>query len=49
MAARLQEVVLAAVETSNLDVDGILWLEHVNLVVGTKVHADAFLLDLIGL
>ena len=35
-------------EQSSLDLKGIAWLEHVNLVVGSKPQAQEFYLDLLG-
>ena len=35
-------------EDDTLDVNGILWLEHVNLVVGDRERAEAFYVDLLG-
>eukprot|EP00565_Helicotheca_tamesis_P008437 CAMPEP_0185724462 /NCGR_PEP_ID=MMETSP1171-20130828/936_1 /TAXON_ID=374046 /ORGANISM="Helicotheca tamensis, Strain CCMP826" /LENGTH=345 /DNA_ID=CAMNT_0028392315 /DNA_START=121 /DNA_END=1158 /DNA_ORIENTATION=- len=35
-------------ETKNLDLVGISWLEHINLVVGTQPQAEAFYEDFLG-
>eukprot|EP00928_Gymnodinium_smaydae_P034209 TRINITY_DN24301_c0_g1_i1.p1 TRINITY_DN24301_c0_g1~~TRINITY_DN24301_c0_g1_i1.p1 ORF type:complete len:352 (-),score=42.16 TRINITY_DN24301_c0_g1_i1:248-1249(-) len=35
-------------EDDTLDVTGILWLEHLNLLVGSKAHAEAFYKDFLG-
>lgn len=35
-------------EQQQLDLQGIVWLEHVNLVVGSKRKAQEFYLDLLG-
>lgn len=36
-------------EASSLDLSGILWLEHVNLVVGSKTLAEHFYKEFLGL
>ena len=35
-------------DVDSLDLRGIVWLEHVNLLVGCRAHADAFLVDFVG-
>lgn len=35
-------------ESQTLDVDGILWTEHINLVVGSKELAEYFYIDVLG-
>ena len=35
-------------EDDSLDVSGVLWLEHINLVVGDRPKAEAFYVDLLG-
>ncbi|CAB9510933.1 expressed unknown protein [Seminavis robusta] len=50
-ADALKELVQeAAVQdtASTLDVTGILWLEHINLVVGSRPLAERFYLDILG-
>lgn len=47
----LKQIVLDAAELDTqqtLDVKGIVWLEHVNLVVGDKALAQRFYIDLLG-
>ena len=41
-------VTTALQEDDSLDVPGILWLEHLNLVVGDKETSLAFFRDVIG-
>jgi len=49
----LKEVVLSATQKSDenqwLDLNGIMWLEHINLVVGNKGMAEQFYYDYLGL
>lgn len=48
----LRDVVLEAAEhdvSQSLDLNGILWTEHINLVVGSKELAEYFYLDFLGL
>ena len=51
-AVALKELVLQAAEqdiaASSLDLNGIVWLEHINLVVGSRPLAERFYLDLLG-
>eukprot|EP00957_Ditylum_brightwellii_P082674 6286574-Ditylum_brightwellii.AAC.1 len=35
-------------EINNLDLGGISWLEHINLVVGTRPQAETFYEELLG-
>lgn len=47
----LRDVVLEAAEhdvSSSLNLKGILWMEHINLVVGSKKLAQYFYLDFLG-
>ena len=47
----LRNVVLEAAEhdvSTTLDVKGILWTEHINLVVGSKELAEYFYLNFLG-
>ena len=51
-APALRTVATAAAqhdESISLDVTGILWLEHINLVVGDTAQAEHFYLDFLGL
>jgi len=50
-AQTLKELVLQAAEedvAQTMDLNGIMWLEHINLVVGSRPMAERFYLDLIG-
>ena len=50
-ATALREVVLQAAAqdvATSLDLHGIVWLEHINLVVGSRPLAERFYLDLLG-
>ena len=48
-AAGLAEVVRsAALHDSSLDTGGVLWLEHVNLVVGNRAQAEHFYIAFLG-
>ena len=50
-ATQLQQLVLDAAsfdQTQSLDLHGILWLEHMNLVVGSKELAEHFYQDILG-
>ena len=48
-AAGLAEVVrAAALHDSSLDTGGVLWLEHVNLVVGNRAQAEHFYIAFLG-
>ena len=47
----LREIVMEAAEqdaANTLDVSGILWLEHINLVVGSRHLAERFYMDILG-
>lgn len=44
----LRNLVQEAARSSSLDLEGILWLEHVNLVVGSKEIAEYFYIDILG-
>ena len=48
----LRTIVTRAAETNvqtSLDLSGIFWLEHINLVIGSKELASFFYLDVLGL
>ena len=50
-AKALQDLVLDAAQrdvAQSADVTGILWLEHINLVVGSRPLAERFYFDLLG-
>lgn len=48
-AAGLAEVVrAAALHDSSLDTGGVLWLEHINLVVGDRRQAECFYISFLG-
>ena len=48
-AAGLAEVVrAAALHDTSLDTGGVLWLEHVNLVVGNRAQAERFYVAFLG-
>lgn len=40
---------LSASSSSSLDLHGIMWMEHINLIVGKKELAEYFYLDVLGL
>ena len=51
-ADALRSLVLDAAhhdEKQSMDLEGILWLEHINLVVGSKSLAEQFYFDFLGL
>lgn len=52
-AVNLRDAVIKASRNdevkSNLDVNGVSWLEHINLVVGCKSTAEQFYQDFLGL
>ena len=50
-ALRISELVRAAPygQSDPLSVNGILWLEHINMIVGKRALAEAFYVDFLGL
>ena len=47
-ASTMRTLVTTALQDDDLSVPGVLWLEHLNLVVGDEAKAFAFYRDLIG-
>ena len=42
------DATLEDIEQSHCDLNGILWMEHINLITGPKVLAEHFYIDILG-